>query len=276
MKLCTGELEVFSVDLGSLYFLSDLWKLANSHRKNNQQCLSWMTAASSPSLGRIFVKNHRNTAQNIRRENFWRHRSEAWGTHSISMLSFFMFQIQIKKFISFPVCYQFPAPQTLFCKCPLWMMSLFMKNIKVLLARHCPAGSSACLTGPAHTAKYHRHKKTERNSFLPSDLGMKNEMPCLVLVSPQRVGMGWKRKERSSVSYSWVVSASASLSGSPKSGPSRVFWSFGVYFHTESNYFSITEENRKPGHIWATKQWHFFEPWALTAVSKPLLHHPDS
>lgn len=35
IKLCMGELEVLPVHLGSLYFLSDLFKSANSHMKNN-------------------------------------------------------------------------------------------------------------------------------------------------------------------------------------------------------------------------------------------------
>lgn len=76
-----------------------------------------------------------------------------------------------------------------------------MKNIKVLLVRHCPTGSSACLTGPTHTAKYHRHKATKRNSFLPRDLvGGRTKCHGMLCWAHHSVGIAWKRKERSSMS----------------------------------------------------------------------------
>ena len=109
---------------------------------------------------------------------------------------------------------------------------------------------STCLMRPAHAAKYHKYKATKINYFLPRDMGVKNEMASLVVLvfSGQHADIAVRGKVRSSVPCSWIVSAPESPLGSPISGavcPSRVFWSFGIYFHTKSNYFSITENNRK-------------------------------
>lgn len=109
---------------------------------------------------------------------------------------------------------------------------------------------SAYLMRPTHAAKYHKYKATKINSFLPRNMGVKNETASLVVLvsSGQHTHIAARGKVRSSVSCSWVVSASESPFGLLTSGAlctSRVFWSFGIYFHTKSNYFATTENNRK-------------------------------
>lgn len=93
-----------------------------------------MTAASSPSLGRTFVKSHRNTAQNLRKE-FLKVQIWSLGTPFSFNVKFLQVSNPNKKNDMIPSVLSIPCTTNTVYQVPTENYEFFMKIIKVLLVR---------------------------------------------------------------------------------------------------------------------------------------------
>lgn len=107
-----------------------------------------MTAASSPSLGRTFVKSHRNTAQNLRKE-FLKVQIWSLGTPFSFNVKFLQVSNPNKKNDMIPSVLSIPCTTNTVYQVPTENYEFFHEDHQGFAGQAGQTGSSACLTQAA-------------------------------------------------------------------------------------------------------------------------------